>query len=78
MIGTGLQKRSLNSDKADRSRYSIGNREIRVRGGEGTPLLSGWTKEFRFRQEWKATPVRHEKLAAIGKKVTQIRLHKKR
>ena len=41
------------------------------------PLWVGWTKEFRTR--WKQTddPVRHERLATIGKNGTQIRLHKK-
>lgn len=40
------------------------------------PLWVGWTKEFRtlLRED---DPVRHERLAAIGKKGTQIRLHKK-
>jgi hypothetical protein len=39
-------------------------------------LWGGWTKEFRTL--WKQTddPVRHERLAAIGKNGTQIRLHK--
>ena len=46
----------------------------RSRGG--TPLWVGWTKEFRtlLRED---DPVRHERLAAIGKNGTQIRLHKK-
>ena len=41
----------------------------------GTPLWVGWTKEFRtlLRED---DPVRHERLAAIGKNGTQIRLHK--
>lgn len=40
------------------------------------PLWVGWTKEFRtlLRED---DPVRHERLAAIGKNGTQIRLHKK-
>ena len=40
------------------------------------PLWAGWTKEFRTLL-WKDDPVRHERLAAIGKNGTQIRLHKK-
>ena len=43
----------------------------------GTPLWVGWTKEFRTLLR-KDDPVRHERLAAIGKNGTQIRLHKKR
>jgi len=42
----------------------------------GTPLWVGWTKEFRTLLR-KDDPVRHERLAAIGKNGTQIRLHKK-
>lgn len=40
------------------------------------PLWVGWTKEFRtlLRED---DPVRHERLAAIGKNGTQNRLHKK-
>lgn len=40
------------------------------------PLWVGWTKELRtlLRED---DPVRHERLAAIGKKGKQIRLHKK-
>ena len=38
-------------------------------------LWGGWTKEFRTLS--KNDPVRHERLAAIGKNGTQIRLHKK-
>ena len=41
------------------------------------PLWAGWTKEFRTRRKRKDDPVRHERLAAIGKNGTQIRLHKK-
>ena len=41
------------------------------------PLWEGWTKEFRTRRKRKDDPVRHERLAAIGKNGTQIRLHKK-
>lgn len=40
------------------------------------PLWVGWTKEFRTLSS-KDDPVRHERLAAIGKNGTQIRLHKK-
>lgn len=47
---------------------------IRSRGG--IPLWAGWTKEFRVLVE-EDDPVRHERLAAIGKKGTQIRLQKK-
>jgi hypothetical protein len=47
----------------------------RSRGG--IPLWVGWTKEFRTRWEQMDDPVRHERLAAIGKNGTQIRLHKK-
>ena len=46
----------------------------RSRGG--TPLWVGWTKEFRTLVV-EDDPVRHERLAAIGKNGTQIRLHKK-
>lgn len=46
----------------------------RSRGG--TPLWVGWTKEFRTLIVGD-DPVRHERLAAIGKKGTQIRLQKK-
>ncbi|HCG87145.1 MAG TPA: hypothetical protein DEW33_11800 [Lachnospiraceae bacterium] len=42
----------------------------------GPPLWAGWTKEFRTLLR-KDDPVRHERLAAIGKNGTQIRLHKK-
>ena len=42
----------------------------------GTPLWVGWTKEFRTLVV-EDDPVRHERLAAIGKNGTQIRLHKK-
>ena len=40
------------------------------------PLWVGWTKEFRtlLRED---DPVRHERLATIGKNGTRIRLHKK-
>ena len=41
-------------------------------------LWAGWTKEFRTRLRHADDPVRHERLAAIGKNGTQIRLHKKR
>jgi hypothetical protein len=41
------------------------------------PLWEGWTKEFRTRWGQMDDPVRHERLAAIGKNGTQIRLHKK-
>lgn len=47
---------------------------IRSRGG--IPLWTGWTKEFRTLL-LKDDPVRHERVAAIGKNGTQIRLHKK-
>lgn len=40
------------------------------------PLWVGWTKEFRTLL-LKDDPVRHERLAAIGKNGTPIRLHKK-
>ena len=40
------------------------------------PAWVGWTKEFRTLL-LKDDPVRHERLAAIGKNGTQIRLHKK-
>uniref|UniRef100_UPI000478E818 hypothetical protein n=1 Tax=Butyrivibrio sp. AD3002 TaxID=1280670 RepID=UPI000478E818 len=46
------------------------------RSKSGTPLWVGWTKEFRTLLREK-DPVRHERLAAIGKNGTQIRLHKK-
>ena len=46
----------------------------RSRGG--TPLWVGWTKEFRILVV-EDDLVRHERLAAIGKNGTQIRLHKK-
>ena len=47
-----------------------------IRSKSGTPLWVGWTKEFRtLPREY--DPVRHERLAAIGKNGTQIRLHKK-
>lgn len=42
----------------------------------GIPLRAGWTKEFRTLLG-EDDPVRHERLAAIGKNGTQIRLHKK-
>ena len=48
-----------------------------IRSRDGTPLWEGWTKEFRARWEQMDDPVRHERLAAIGKNGTQIRLHKK-
>lgn len=47
------------------------------RSRDGTPLWTGWTKEFRTRRKGTDDPVRHERLAAIGKNGTQIRLHKK-
>jgi len=47
-----------------------------VRSRGGTPLWAGWTKEFRTLPR-KDDPVRHERLAAIGKNGIQIRLHKK-
>ena len=65
------------NEKAERSRYGIVNRATTLdwsRGG--TPLWVGWTKEFRTLL-LKDDPVRHERLAAIGKNGTQIRLHKK-
>ena len=40
------------------------------------PLWVGWTKKFR-NLVVEEDPVRHERLAAIGKKGTQIRLQKK-
>ena len=43
---------------------------------ERHPLWAGWTKEFRTLLR-KDDPVRHERLAAIGKNGTQIRLQKK-
>jgi len=46
------------------------------RSRSGIPLWVGWTKEFRTLLR-KDDPVRHERLAAIGKNGTQIRLHKK-
>ena len=46
-----------------------------VRSRGGTPLWVGWTKEFRTLK--KDDPVRYERLAAIGKDGTQIRLHKR-
>ena len=48
-----------------------------TRSRGGIPLWAGWTKEFRTRRERTDDPVRHERLAAIGKNGTQIRLHKK-
>ena len=54
--------------------YFIGHDLERSRSG--IPLWAGWTKEFRTLLR-KDDPVRHERLAAIGKNGTQIRLHKK-
>ncbi len=48
-----------------------------IRSRDGTPLWTGWTKEFRTHWKQMEDPVRHERLAAIGKNGTQIRLHKK-
>ena len=40
------------------------------------PLWEGWTKEFRTYWRQLDDPVRHERLAAIGKNGRDIRLHK--
>lgn len=64
------------NDKAERSRLDIFLGHAPGSEQRRHPLWVGWMKEFRTLSS-KDDPVRHERLAAIGKNGTQIRLYKK-